>query len=167
MFLFKIIGLFIYVIITILFTIGYASQPIVISTSSTHTTKMYLSHYEHRNLADDETMSKLNAYVDIDKTIILIFKILFYLCICVTVLLSGGIILSSIGLTFISKMLFTLALFLMICVFIIMQIIILIKDVVKKIHDDDSEKSNGLGYYLILGSTCLMIVNSIMFFILA
>jgi hypothetical protein len=160
----KKICLLIFIVITILFTIGYTTQPIFtaaqnqikpIQTSNTiqQTPKTIIQSF---NISSNFTS---NDYSNFDNNTRILFTTLFYICIVITILLGVGIILGYIGLKFISKTLFLLSMVIMISVFIIIQIIILI--------NSSLSISNGNGYFLILASVILMIANYLLYVFLA
>lgn len=182
MFYMKQICLIIYIIITVLFTVGFATQPIVsnYSTSITPTnmdgktqvinTNLYITHFD--NIISDfkGTYTQNTDYASIDNNKLLIFRTLFYMCIGITCILVIGIILALIGLKFISKILFIITLVLMIIVFLIIQISIISSSIINIVASGKFTKpevSNGNGYYLILTATCMMFVNNILYTILA
>jgi len=159
--LFKYICLIIFAIITVLFTVGYTTQPIVNTSDPTGSANntFYLSqNVDYSNVSSDAKI---------------ILQALFVLCIIITILLSIGIILSYIGVIgfkFISKIIFLLALILMIIVFAIIQIKIISNSIVVMANSktvSTPTTSNGTGYYLILVSTILMFGNFILCMFLA
>jgi len=159
MFLFKHICLIIFIIITVLFTVGYATQPIV-SNYSTSITPNSVSNTYIQN----------TDYTNIDNNKRLIFTTLFYMCIGISILLVCSILIGFLGLKLISKISFFITLILMIIVFLVIQFAIVTSSVIT-VRDNKQfsrpETSNGSGYYLILVSTCLMLVNYIIYAVLA
>ncbi len=97
MFIFKQICLIIFIIITILFTIGYATQPIVsnYNTAITPTGNTNIQNTISTNFYITSSISSIYTqntdYTNIDNNKRLIFTTLFYMCIAITVLLSIGI----------------------------------------------------------------------------
>jgi len=171
MLLFKLICIIIFIIITILFTVGYSNQPVItnnneplVLTDLSSISDISNTYKKYDNLSDNVKMALISIY---------------YICISVTVLLSLGIICAMLKIPFcklISKILFTLALILMIILFIILQILISSNSLTgsnKSVTNDNkldiktapsiSSIKNGSGYYLIVISTVLMFVNSIIY----
>ena len=142
--LFKNICLIIFAIITILFTVGYASQPIA-SIYSTDSMQFNKTFY----ISNNTELIKL-----------------FYLCIAITILLTVGIIIALLGFKFISKLLFFVILIMMIVVYIIIKVYVFADELAVMV-DTETLKfptiSNGSGYYLILTSTIAMFVNYILY----
>jgi hypothetical protein len=179
----------IFIIITILFTVGYASQPIIeinqLTQESTNTNTrtdtrtdissslnqtLYINKISRIGSNIQSTYSGNKNYTDINNDIAILFKTLLYACIATTVLLTIGILLGYLGLKFISKIIFFLAMILMIAVFIIIQVIILTDSLITNFSNKDLTKptiSNGVGYYLILASVCLMIITYLIYSFLA
>ena len=171
MFLIKKLCLIIFIIITILFTVGYATQPIVSNSSHSITptgtntaqqtidTNFYITYFNNPYSQNTNYTSVSN-----DKQIIL--ATLFYMCLGTTVLLSVGIILGFVGLKFFSKIVFFITLLVMIITFLIIQFAIVASSLVSMSAErkfTTPETSNGTGYYLILVATILMFVNSIIY----
>jgi hypothetical protein len=177
MFLIKHICIIIFIIITILFTIGYITQPIVsnYSTSITPTGtsnnisfEFYISGFDSIISNMKGTYTQNNEYSRIDNNKLLILKTLFYICISISIILVISIILALYGLKFISKILFFITLLLMVIVFLIIQISIVASSLITIVSTQQFTKletSNGTGYYLILASTCLMFINTIIYMI--
>jgi uncharacterized membrane protein YbjE (DUF340 family) len=176
MFLLKKICLIIFIIITILFTIGYATQPIVsnYSTSITPTGNTNTQNIINTNFyitsGISNTYTQNTDYTNIDNNKRLIFTTLFYMCIAISILLVCSILIGFFGLKFISKISFFITLILMILVFLVIQFTIVASSLINMTETkqfNTPETSNGTGYYLILVSTCLMLVNYIIYAILA
>lgn len=184
--------LIIYIIITVLFTVGYASQPIIETsqlfqsptnadgtpanrTSSKVSSSFYIGKVSNIISNIQNTYSSSNDYSNVSTNLNVLFQTLLYTCIAITILLVAGILLSYFGLKIISKILFLLAMILMIAVFIIIQILILLESFIANINANQfnlnnissTNVSNGIGYYLILTSTLLMIITFIVYMILA
>jgi len=141
--LFKHICLIIFAIITILFTVGYSSQPIA-------------------NISSTDSVSNKTFYISNNTNLIR----LLYLCIAITILLTVGIIIALLGFKFISKLLFFILLIMMIVVFVIIQVYVFADELQVMIETETlkfPKISNGAGYYLILASTCIMFVNYILY----
>jgi hypothetical protein len=160
----KKICLVIFIIITILFTVGYITQPIFIYTQQqitpTQTNGPILERISQSFYITPNIFS--NNYSNLSNDVNTLLKILFLLCIVITILLIVGIVLAYIGFRFISKVLFFIAMILMIGLFIIIQIIILTDSFISNISNSElgaPNISNGNGYYLILVSVILMIIN--------
>ena len=175
MFIFKQICLIIFIIITILFTVGYATQPIVsnYSTAITPTDNTNIQNTISTNFYITSSISSIYTqntdYTNIDNNKLITLTTLFYMCIAITVLLSIGIILALFGFKFISKIIFLVVLILMIIVFLGIQFAIIASSLITMVSDQQfttPETSNGAGYYLILVSTCTMLVNYIIYAIL-
>ena len=174
--LFKHICLIIFAIITILFTVGYASQPIVSSSSTISTPSgtansvsnktFYISNYTTTSSNIQNTYTKKTDYSSLSNNEKIVFQTLFYICIAITILLAIGIIIALLGFKFISKLVFLLVLILMIVAFLIIQLSILTNSLVVMAETQTLSNpniSNGVGYYLILASTILMFVNYILY----
>jgi hypothetical protein len=158
--LFKNIFLVIFAIITILFTVGYASQPIVSDSATSENGSVNTIVYTYQNI----------DYTNISNDKKLILQTVFYLCIAITILLTLSIIIALFGLKFISKILFFVILLLMIVVFLIIQFAIVadsLTNMAKTRSFNTPTTSNGTGYYLILVSTILMFANYILYMFLA
>lgn len=181
----KKICLLIFIIITILFTVGYASQPIIetnqLTKEPTNTSNstgisgslnqtLYINKVSSISSNIQSTYSSNRNYTDINNDIAILFQTLLYACIATTILLTIGILLGYLGLKFFSKIIFFLAMVLMIAVFIIIQIIILTDSLITNFSNKDLTKptvSNGVGYYLILVSVSLMIITYLIYSFLA
>ena len=147
--LFKNIGIIFFIIITILFTVGWATQPLVkIQTSSntgtTNTTTTTIDFYMNdikttfsgNPGAPGNNISSASNYSDVVSNKII--KALFYLSIAGTCLLCLGIILAILGIfgfVFLSKIIFFLAMIVIIIVFLIVQFGILAENLVKNMKD--------------------------------
>jgi hypothetical protein len=186
--------LIIYIIITILFTVGYASQPILetsqiaqtptnadgtpsstIGTISTVSSSFYIGKVSNIISNIQNTYSSSNDYSSVSNNLNVLFQTLLYTCIAITILLVVGILLGYFGLKMISKLIFLLAMILMIGVFIVIQVVILTDSFISKITSNginwnsisSTSTSNGTGYYLILASTVLMIITYVIYAFLA
>ena len=180
--LFKNICLIVFAIITILFTVGYTTQPIVSNNSTNIISTPTGDKYEPNqftfyianwgNIANDvkSTYTENTDYTSLSNDKKLIFQSLLYMCIGITIILSLSIIISLFGLKLVSKILLFITLILMIIVFLIIQFAIVADSLVNMAANMSLSKpsvSNGTGYYLILVSTILMFVNYIIYVILA
>ena len=188
----KQICLVIYAIITVLFTVGYASQPILetsqivqtptkttdgtpTSNSSKVSRTFYIGKVSDVISNGENTYSSSNDYSSVDNNLNMLFQTLLYTCIAITILLVVGILLGYFGLKMISKLVFLLVMILMIIVFIVIQIVILSDSFINKIKTNglnqnsisSSNTSNGTGYYLILAATVLMIGTYVIYMVLA
>lgn len=164
--IFRIVGLVIFVIVLVLFTVGYVFQPVVNVNLGDATNKELI-------------MANFNDFIS--GNIGNIYNVLFYMCVATSLLLLVGIIIGFIGvigITFISKIIFLVVLVLMIIEFIIIQITISGSDIISKILDVYQNKnangvsgapkiSNGTGYYLMVVATVIMFVNVIVYGFLA
>jgi len=186
--------LIIYIIITVLFTVGYASQPILetsqmaqtptnadgtpsstIGTTSTVSSSFYIGKVSNLISNIQNTYSSSNDYSSVSNNLNVLFQTLLYTCIAITILLVVGILLGYFGLKMISKLIFLLAMILMIGVFIVIQVVILTDSFISKITSNginwnsisSTSTSNGTGYYLILASTVLMIITYVIYVFLA
>jgi ABC-type glycerol-3-phosphate transport system permease component len=188
--------LIIYIIITVLFTVGYASQPILetsqmaqtptnadgtqsstIGTISTVSSSFYIGKVSNVISNIQNTYSSSNDYSSVSNNLNVLFQTLLYTCIAITILLVVGILLGYFGLKMISKLIFLLAMILMIGVFIVIQVVILTDSFISKIKANglnrnsisstSTSTSNGTGYYLILASTVLMIITYVIYVFLA
>lgn len=190
MFYIKQICLIIYLIITILFTVGYASQPIIETsqltqtpttvntdggTPSTVSSSFYLGKVSSIISNAQNTYSSSNDYSSMSYNLNVLFQSLLYTCIAITILLVSGVLLGYFGLKMISKIVFLITMILMIIVFIIIQTFILADSFISNINNNGASwnsvssisTSNGTGYYLILTSTVLMIITYLIYAILA
>ena len=147
--LFKNIGIIFFIIITILFTVGWATQPLVkikisSNTGSTTTTTTTIDFYMNdikttftgNPGTPDNNISSASNYNDVISNKIM--KALFYLAISGTCLLCLGIIISILGLfgfVFLSKIIFFLAMIVIIIVFLIVQFGILAENLMKNVRD--------------------------------
>jgi hypothetical protein len=183
--------LVIYIIITVLFTVGYASQPIIetsqltqaptnangtpSSSASKVSSSFYISKVSRIISNSQTTYSSSNDYSSVSNNLNVLFQTLLYTCIAITILLVVGILLGYFGLKMISKLIFLLAMILMIGVFIVIQVVILTDSFISKIKANglnrnsisSTSTSNGTGYYLILASTVLMIITYVIYVFLA
>ena len=174
--------LVVFAIIIILFTVGYASQPIVSSGSTNiiaspgsnqnnvYDKTFYITHYINTSGNISNSYTQSTNYTDLNNDLQILFVTVFYMCIAITVFLTVEILLAVIGLKFISKIVFLLVLIIMIITFLIIQVAILTNQFVVMAENKNATKptvSNGTGYYLILIATCLMFVNYIIYLILA
>ena len=169
----------IFIIITIVFTVGYTTQPLIVRSGGD---PLVLTNFS--SITNIANTYKNNEYANLDNNIKLVLISEFYLCISVTLILTLGILLSILGLfafKVISKILFIIALIIMIIVCIILQILIStdsldgsvsnIKNVndvnnIKNLKNISMSTSNDKGYYMIMCSTGLMIVTYIIYSIL-
>jgi len=132
--IFKNICLVLITIITIVFTVGYAALPIInananvsipLTTESINTViTFYISKYTNiiNNIPD--TYTENTDYGTLNKNIKIFFNSIMYACIGVSSLLALGIIVALFGMKFISKLLFSLALFVMLAVLTIILLIV-------------------------------------------
>lgn len=179
----KQICLIIFLIITILFTVGYASQPIIetshlaqpsTSTNGNPSTSSKVSSAFYLSKVSRTISNAQNTYSG-SYNVSVLFQTLLYTCIAITILLVGGILLGHFGLKMISKIIFLIVMILMIIVFIIIQTFILADSFLSNVKNSDASlnsisdinTSNGTGYYLILVSTVLMIITYLIYAILA
>jgi len=173
--IFKNICLLSFLIVTILFTVGWATQPII-ETSSIFINNANINANTNVNTNQEENVKNQITINDLKSGNIQ--KALFYLSITTTLLLGIGILigfLGIIGFVFISKIIFFIAMLLMIVVFLIIQINIISGDVINifkelinnKTTNENISVSNGNAYYMILTSMCLMVVTYIVYVFLA
>lgn len=193
----KQICLIIYLIIAVSFTVGYASQPILetsqtvqltqtptnadgtssdtTSSPSTISKIFYIGKLTNIISNIKNTYSSNTDYSSVSNDLNLLFQSLLYACIAITILLVIGVLVSYFGLKIISKIIFLVVMILMIIVFIVIQVRILADSFISNIKTDGVDansissisNSNGTGYYLILGSTVLMIINYTIYMFLA
>ena len=179
--------LVIYVIITVLFTVGYASQPIFetsqivqtpnnnTNTPSTVSKTFYIGKVSDIISNIQNTYSSSNDYSSMSNNLNILFQTLLYTCIAITILLVVGILLGYVGLKMISKIVFLIVMILMIILFIVIQIVILSDSLISNIKANglnrnsisSTNTNNGTGYYLILVSTVLMICTYVIYMFLA
>ena len=146
----KPICLIVFIIINILFTVGYASQPLV------------------NNTDESGSITVTNSFV-LSTNNSSLSQIILNLCITITVLLAVGVIISYLGFNIISKILFLIIIILMIIVFLIIQIKIVSASLISMVNNKQVKNINsasGPGYYIILTSMILLIVNYIVFLFL-
>jgi hypothetical protein len=150
--------LIIYVIIVVLFTVGYASQPIVKTSqitqtptkadgtpsnaSSTINSTFYISKVSSIISDIQNTYSTSNNYSSVSNDLNILFQSLLYACIAITILLVGGILLGYFGLKMISKLVFLVAMILMIGVFIVIQVVIVSNSFIS--NNNFSVSANGI-----------------------
>ena len=173
----------IFIIITIVFTVGYTTQPLIVRSGGD---PLVLTNFS--SITNIANAYKNNEYANLDNNIKLVLISEFYLCISATLLLTLGILLSILGFVafkFISKILFIIALIIMIIVCIILQILIStdslvssvsniknvndvknLNNVTKNLKNISMSSSNDKGYYMIMCSTGLMIITYIIYSIL-
>lgn len=181
--------LIIYIIITVLFTVGYASQPMIetsqltqsptnpdgtqSNTSSKLSSSFYIGKVSSIISNTKTTYSSSNDYSSVSTDLNILFQTLLYVCIAITILLVAGILLGFFGLKMISKVVLLITMILMICVFVVIQVVILADSIIGNIKMNglsglgSVSVSNGTGYYLILAATVLMIANYIIYVFLA
>jgi len=189
--------LIIYIIITVLFTVGYASQPILetsqlaqlaqtptnadgtpsstTNNTSTVSRTFYIGKVSNIISNIQNTYSSSNDYSSMSTNLNVLFQTLLYTCIAITILLVAGILLGYFGLKIISKIIFLVVMILMIIVFIIIQVRILADSFISNIKVDGLNENsissistnNGTGYYLILSATVLMIITYVIYMFLA
>jgi amino acid transporter len=168
--------LIIFAIVAILFTVGYASQPIVTNTivakdgnNKPITSTYYI--YQPSTISVNISNEYQNAnYTNISSDKQLLLNTIFYICIAITIALAGSIIIAMLGLKFISKILFLVILIAMIVTFLFIQIGIIASSLITMVNNksfSNPNTNNGTGYYLILASIVLMFVNYVIYVILA
>lgn len=174
--LFKNILLVVFICILIIFTVGYASQPLLnVSQSITNGNNQQVNTISYYIYKTD--VSNVNGTFTTGTEVIpKIFKVVLYLCITTTILLATGIVLGFIGKlgsTFISKLVFLFALILLIIIFLIIQFGIIVsigtsfsEDLIS-FNKTNTSNNYGNAYYMILSSMLIMIVNFILYCILA
>lgn len=134
---------FVFIAIVILFTVGYASLPIIKASPTVNINnqmitgntslftipnniniiiKFYIDKFTTKDNITNETASV--TYQSLGGTIAQLFQVLLYMCIATTLLISAGIIISFLGLKFISKLFFILSFLAMIIIFSIMIVLI-------------------------------------------
>ena len=159
MFLIKNICLFMFSIIFILFTVGYASQPIIVSNNNP------LTLVDFNSIKRTYSDNNYNSIID---NVNLAYTSVYYSCILISILLGLGIIFVLFK-YYIFKVtgniLFLISLIYMIVVFIVLQLLIINSFVTS--FDQSSDSKNGTGYYLMLVSTILMIITYIVYTIFA
>jgi hypothetical protein len=166
--IFKIICLISYLIVLIIFTVGYASQPI------------FTTSYSKNNSENKYEVIITNPDNMVEGHIETLIQILFYFCIGTTLLLFIGILLGYIGLIgfiFISKIIFIIVFLLMLIVFVMIQISIIGAELDYDNTNTNTNNnidnrilnikySNGNGYYMIIASLCLMLITNIIYWLL-
>ena len=169
MFLIKNICLIMFSIIFILFTVGYASQPIIVSNNNP------LTLVDFNSIKRTYSDNNYNSIID---NVNLAYTSVYYSCILISILLGLGIIFVLFK-YYIFKVtgniLFLISLIYMIVVFIVLQLLIILNSFVTSFDQSSDSKSNqfniqtsnGTGYYLMLVSTILMIITHIVYTIFA
>jgi hypothetical protein len=179
MFGIKYICLIIFIIINVLFTIGYATQPIlttaqnsIIPSNGVNSKKpkdviknaFYINKMSKIITNIKSTYSTDTNYTNVNNDIDLLFKTILIICIIITIFLAIGILLGFFGLKFISKILFLLTMIAMICIFIVIQFVVVTDSFINNYSENGGvytapNVSNGSGYYLTLISVIAMIIN--------
>ena len=156
-------------IIFILFTVGYASQPIIVSNNNP------LTLVDFNSIKRTYSDNNYNSIID---NVNLAYTSVYYSCILISILLGLGIIFVLFK-YYIFKVtgniLFLISLIYMIVVFIVLQLLIILNSFVTSFDQSSDSKSNqfniqtsnGTGYYLMLVSTILMIITHIVYTIFA
>lgn len=171
MLFFKQLCICLFIIITILFTVGYASQPIINSHSpltangspdNVSDMSFYLSYFTTNFENIRNVYSQNTNYGDFSNDLKLALSTEFIICIAISALLGISIVLAYIGLVKISKIILTVVLILMIIAMIVLQVYILgdtgiSLNTIKSMFSPTLEY--GVGYILMLTSLVLMIVN--------
>ena len=191
----KLICLFIFIIVVVLFTVGYTSVPIMNSSSTVNINtptnsnisslitipnnnninviiKFYIDKFTTKDNITNASSSI--TYESLGGTIAQLFKVLLYTCISATLLTSSGIIVSFLGLKFISKLVFILALLAMILIFSIMIVLItnnIISNSIKNliipnivgVNISNNTINYDTGFILMSVATGLMFVNYIIY----
>jgi len=130
----KYVCIFMYIIIIILFTVGYSSQSILSATqtitmpANADGTVTIMTATEVLNSNSLMISSNNNPGVDysnINNISTIIFQTLFSICIIITILLSLGVLLSFLNKIFLSKIILLITLILMLIIFILLMIIYL------------------------------------------
>jgi len=121
-------------IIAIVFTVGYSALPIINATANVSIPQatgsiqtvitFYISKYTNiiNNMSD--TYTENTDYGTLNDNFKIFFQSMLYSCIGVTLLLLIGIIIAVLGMKFISKLLFSLALFVMLAILTIILLIV-------------------------------------------
>jgi len=189
----RLICLVIFIAVVVLFTVGYASLPIMnaspivnvnIPTNSNISSlitipnniniiiKFYIDKFTTKDNITNASSSI--TYELLGGTIAQLFKVLLYTCISATLLTSSGIVVSFLGLKFISKLVFILALLAMILIFSIMIVLITNNIISNSIKNAIIPNIVGLnianntinydtGFILMSVATGLMFVNYIIY----
>lgn len=182
----KNICLVFFIIITIVFTIGYSTLPILKAntsipnptdgSSSTLSLSFYIGYVKNFISDIKNTYTENTDYSDLNNDVKIFFNTLLYSCIGVTILLVLGIIIALLGLKFISKIIFYLALLVMIAIVIGILVIAFGKTMSNVLPSSLTKYINliqggtaGLdsGSVLIITSTSLMIVINTIYSIFA
>ena len=149
----------------ILFTVGYASQPIIVSNNNP------LTLVDFNSIKRTYSDNNYNSIID---NVNLAYTSVYYSCILTSLLLGLGIVFVLFK-YYIFKVtgniLFLLSLICMIVVFIVLQLLIILNSFVTSFDQSSDSKSNqfniqtlnGTGYYLMLVSTILMIITHIVY----
>ena len=107
--IFRLLFLILFLIIAILFTVGYNFFPLINFKSKLYEGVVYINKLVITdNLSNTKTTSNYDE-LTIDSNYKMILKYLYYGCIATSCLIAGGIILSYLRMKFISKILFILA----------------------------------------------------------
>ena len=141
MFLIKNICIVIYIIVVILFTVGYASQPLIMSDNKP------LTLFNITSLSDIKNTYTDSNYDNIDSNVKIALMSEYYLCIAITVLLSFGIICAffkSFAFKVSSKILFIISLILMCIAFVILQILVIIYSLIDNVNNNVNNNTNNV-----------------------
>ena len=107
--IFRLLFLILFLIIDILFTVGYNFFPLINFKSNLYKGVIFINKLVMTdNLTNTKTTSNYDE-LTIDSNYKMILKYLYYGCIATSCLIAGGIVLSYLGMKFISKILFILA----------------------------------------------------------
>jgi len=140
--------LIVYIVILILFTIGYTTQPIYKNITSDDTNNYILGNYKNN-----------------------LYNFLLYTSIGITISLALSVVLTYLNFKVISKFIYLLILISMLTLFIIIQITIATNNAntsrIKDASIMSPNKADESGYYLILVSTVLLIINFIVYLFMA
>lgn len=106
---FRLIFLILFLLIGILFTLGYNLFSIINFKNKLYNGEIFIDNIKLINKETNETTNYKYNYLDIDDIYKLILTYLYYGCIATSCLIGGGIIVSYLRMKFISKILFILA----------------------------------------------------------
>lgn len=169
--------LIIFIIIVIVFTVGYAALPIITikdtsidaSQSTAVTFNISDIKYVLSNTNDlSQTYTQNTNYTDINYTMSLAYKTLLYTCIAITCLISSGIIISFFKITFVSKILFGFALtfMLLLCssiIFVLNTNIITSIIPTQLLNLSNYQVNYETGFILMSVASVIMLVNNLLY----
>ena len=181
----RIVFIAIYIIILLLFTIGYAALPIINASQNSTNIGSTIPNTADTSFstASNIIISTLKFYIDrytqdgstikystLGGTAASFLQTLLYICITATILITAGIICSYLGLKFISSILYYFALTAM-SIIILLLIIIKSTNIISNaianygfnININTDNINYDAGFTIMTVSTCIMFVSNILY----